>query len=372
MKTSTLYLSVACAVWASLGNQAPRAVEAGVIPWSYNAIFGYGPIFPRRYGYSAGYTPMYGGPMYGGPMYSSPMGWGANYGFSSPGSAAWAPQMAPVTTYYGPAYYGGGSVNASCGCNPCGYSACDPCAGGCPGGDCSTNTSTYSPSPEPQPDGNRTEVTPTFKPTPAEDTSTPETADDFVPVERREEDTDFISPRSENKPGTGRSTIPEAGNPSTIPNNSGSSTIPDRTEILPGQSQPEVSPIAPMTRPVVPANESTIPDARMRSTIPNGGNSTIPNNSTLPNRPFPGETDAPEFRQPVKPAPVEPSSEEILPVIPSVKLKPLEIQPTPAAALVVERKRISLKTGYRPEQVSRISVPSQPVLESGASRLAIR
>lgn len=362
MKTSTLCLSVALALWATLGSEAPRAAEAGVIPWSYNAVFGYGPIFPRRYGYTAGYAPMYGT-----PVYSSPMGWGANYG---PGSAAWTPQMAPVTTYYGPAYYGGGVVNAGCGCNPCGYSACDPCAGNCPGGDCSTNTSTYSP--DPQQEGNGTEVTPTFKPTPVEETRTPETADDFVPVERREEDTDFISPRSENKPETGRSTIPDAGSPSTIPNNSGSSTIPDRTEILPGQLDPEVTPMAPITRPVVPSNGSTIPDASSRSTIPNGGTSTIPNNNTLPNRPFPGETDAPEFRPPVKPAPVEPSSEEILPVIPSVNLKPLEIQPAPAAALVVERKRISVKVGYRPEEVSRISVPSQPVLESGASRLAIR
>ncbi|MBT5018430.1 hypothetical protein OAF98_02385 [Planctomicrobium sp.] len=348
MSKTTFRFIAALTIASSLGVSLPKHVEAGAIPWTYNAIFGYGPMFPRRHGYTAGYSPMYSGMNIWGANYGQ--AYSANYG----PSMGWSPS---VTSYYGPSYYGGGSVysSASCGCNPCGVSACDPCGGnsGCPNGNCASTEGTYSPAPVKNNGNNSSEVTPTFKPTSPEKVA-PDPADDFVPVDRRE--SEFVSPRS-------NSTIPNTptnlGTDSTIPDNlnsngNGTSTIP----------------MSPIERPMAPGNntESTIPNINNRSTIPENNSSTIPENtrSTIPENPA-----SREFPPPIsRPAPTEPSSNEVIPG--NTNVEPLELELIPVARVVVERKRVSMKAGYRIPIVSRIDVPTDRILEAGSSNLAIR
>lgn len=319
---------------------APASVEAGVIPWTYNAIFGYGPVFPQRYGYPPGYVAM-------SPASGGWAGYGPGYYGSS---MAWRPAATPMTVSYGPSYYGGGVVyGGGCGCDPCAVSSCDPCGGGCATGNCSTSGVNYSPAPVSE-EKEEAEVTPTFKPTNPEKSSSPETSDDFVPVERRENE--FISPRT-NTTIPESSTIPNAE--STIPGGAtgeGTSTIPSAGETNTGGST------------TIPNVNSTIPDVNERSTIPGGGNSTIPsdNRSTIPS--------AREFPPPInRPAPTEPTAEE---VIPSTSVEPLELELIPVSRVVVDRDRVSMKAGYRIPSVARIQVPATPVLEAGSSSVVIR
>lgn len=112
------------------------SADAGVIPWVYNSIFGYGPMYggygPAYPTHTAGYAPAaYGYSPYAtwGTGYS--LGYAPNFsaGFASPYSVGYT----PYSTYYG------GSLDG-CGCNPCGCSNCGSLGcSNCSNGDCSTN-----------------------------------------------------------------------------------------------------------------------------------------------------------------------------------------------------------------------------------------
>ena len=91
--------------------------EAGIIPWVYDSIFGYG----------------WGGGGYG-------MGYGGGYAYSAPYSGYAAP--VGYTTNYG-GDYGGWSVADNCCCSPC----VDSCGGGCGPGGCAPATSIESAKP---------------------------------------------------------------------------------------------------------------------------------------------------------------------------------------------------------------------------------
>lgn len=120
--------------------------EAGVIPWLYDSIFGYG--WGGGYGggmqYGAGYGGGYGGgygmgnaaPVYSSPAYSAPVM-----------SAPVAPVDGTYNAHYGPSLgyydYGYGSTyvvdSGSC---------CVPCSA-CTTGDCATSIESAKPAPQP-------------------------------------------------------------------------------------------------------------------------------------------------------------------------------------------------------------------------------
>ncbi len=388
MNTSR-FMIAALLVASSFGMSEPRQAQAQY-GWGQNAY--YGPAYPRRvrYRYTARYTPRYG--VRAG--YRAPMNWGANYGSHyGPVASSILPEAylrpSSCTSNYGAAYYGGGFVSSGSGCNTCGYSACSPCGSGCSSGNCSTGNcatgncasgncstvsgSSYSPDPEPVTNADHTtrEVTPTFKPATPEKAPVPDPNDDFVGVNRRENDNEssggFVAPATSEPPVP--STIPNPS-PSTIPsgNSEGSSTIPDNSEVVPDLGGTSTTPMAPITRPMTPAGESTVPGAGGESTIPSGEKTTIPES-----KPFPVDSSSPSFRTPLKPAPSEPTTEEVVPgLLPETSVKPLRVEPIPVAGLVVERKRVVMQASYRLPTLSRIDVPTQPVLEAGSTKLVIR
>jgi hypothetical protein len=109
---------------------APRSSEAGVIPWTYNAIFGPGPVFGWRQAYYSGYAPYYS------------TGYAPFYGYRARYSASYA---------YGVPYYGGMNNSGCCGVanytpdwgsgccapvNPCCGTCVSGCDSGCVGGAC--------------------------------------------------------------------------------------------------------------------------------------------------------------------------------------------------------------------------------------------
>jgi len=124
----TRSLAALFCVSALLG--APTRSEAGVIPWMYDSIFGYG----NYGGYRAGYG-----------------GWGAGYGGYTTG---YAPFYSGYTASYGLAYGGGGNCCATTAnyapwtgygygsgcCSPCGSSCGNACGGSC-GTGCDTGCS---------------------------------------------------------------------------------------------------------------------------------------------------------------------------------------------------------------------------------------
>jgi hypothetical protein len=98
---------------------APRSSEAGLIPWTYNAIFGPGPAFGWRQAYYSGYAPYYSA------------GYAPYYGYRARYSASYA---------YGMPYYGGMNSSGCCGVANYtpnwGYGCCapvNPCCGTCVG-----------------------------------------------------------------------------------------------------------------------------------------------------------------------------------------------------------------------------------------------
>jgi hypothetical protein len=168
------------------GLAMPRGADAGLIPWLYDSIFGYGPC--HGFGYPQPYAP---------PM------WSPQPGFA-PG---------PMTSFYGPVATGYG--------NPC-PDPCDPCGIGTfqSGGESDTR---YFPPTDDRGD-EPTEATP-----PEPEDRTPRTfdepeTDDFTPATPRERDTpppardesDEVLPEPFRRPapadpsGTDR---PEAGEP---------------------------------------------------------------------------------------------------------------------------------------------------------------
>ena len=128
-----------------LGTAAPT--QAGVIPWLYDSIFGYGwggSGYGGGYGggmpYSAGYNGGYGSgmsysPVYSAPAYSAPM-------MSSPAAPAdgfYQSHYGPSLGYYDGGYSSGYVADSSCCCTPCSS------------GDCATSIQSGKPEPAPTP-----------------------------------------------------------------------------------------------------------------------------------------------------------------------------------------------------------------------------
>lgn len=223
---------------------APSRSEAGVIPWMYDAIFGYGHAgYGGGYsgggyggGYMTGYAPAYP-PRYVARMYraSYAFGGGDSYGYGA-------------TTNYAPWY--GYSAGGAC-CSPCGTSACSPCGTGacgggacgtgcengcgtgCSGGNCGGSGSTNVPSTQPNVN-ERTGPTPTWA-SPANEKNAP--ADDFR------------SSSGAPRPAAG------AGSPGTTPFNSYNPNAPN---VEPNNSAPNFKP-AP-GEPGTPRREKTNED----------------------------------------------------------------------------------------------------------------
>ena len=120
--------------------------EAGIIPWTYNAIFGpVGSTFAARptYGYGANYGASYGGNACCGTTanyYSAGYApYTTNYGYTTsytPYYAGYAPYTAGYSAY---GCNNCGTCN-SCnnGCNTCGYGCATNCCNNCASGDCGT------------------------------------------------------------------------------------------------------------------------------------------------------------------------------------------------------------------------------------------
>jgi hypothetical protein len=195
--------------------------SAGVIPFVYNAIFGYGPIVPRPYAapyqvgyapqvYSMGYAPYAGGYTVG---YAPNFGEGfSQFSYSAGYGPAWG---GAVTSLYGPAWDG-------CGCNPC----CNPCGGACSncaGGDCGTGgaQSNYGPNT----DG---------EPTPAKDSTQELPKDQF-----QQRESVPIPSRNQNQPGNAPGWNNSTDRPAT-PANSGVTE-----EVLPNLQTPRPAPGEP-------------------------------------------------------------------------------------------------------------------------------
>ncbi len=125
------------------------SAQAGLIPWTYNAIFGpVGSTFaPRGSYYRGAYYGGYAPAAVGGAC--NTCNYGAGYGYTSNYYSGYAP-------VYGSSYgVSGMSYGNGCGCSPC---ATGNCVGGCATGNCSS----YSPA-----------TGTTSVPTPANPTPTP-------------------------------------------------------------------------------------------------------------------------------------------------------------------------------------------------------
>jgi hypothetical protein len=148
---------------------APTTSHAGLIPWTYDAIFGYGPAWRGGY-YSAGYAPYYG---YGAGY--------APYGYSAPYYGGVVAPACPggncgVVANYAPDIYGCCAPVNPC-CNVC-PGPCDGCSGpNCTG--CNVATTPSEPQMNSVPEKTPTEAPSTYAPR----TSTP--PDDFSEAERR-------------------------------------------------------------------------------------------------------------------------------------------------------------------------------------------
>ncbi|MCA9080095.1 MAG: hypothetical protein KDA58_06020 [Planctomycetaceae bacterium] len=169
-----LLLTAACSL-------PTASAQAGVIPWVYDAIFGYhGPAWGGRY--MGGY-PAYGWGGYGGyasygyaPSYSVGYGYAPGYvgGYGASAGCGGCGTGYSVSANYGWSGYG-------CGCaTPCG---CSPCSGGCSTGDCGVTNYAPAATDDPQPTTSGTPSTFRKKELPT---------DEFTPV----------TPGSDFRPGT--------------------------------------------------------------------------------------------------------------------------------------------------------------------------
>jgi hypothetical protein len=186
---------MACLFAGSCLAAVPNTSQAGIIPWMYDSIFGYGPAFGgyRTAYYGGGYAPAYPA------SYSYPAYGGYGYGGGGCSSCGVTANYAPS---YG-AYYGGyGGYDMSYGgsgcCAPC--NSCAPCGGGCNtgcsscggggcstcgtpgGGDCSTGSNSYS-TPTAPPTNSSSGRTPTYA-DPADRSNEPP-ADEFTNAKNR-------------------------------------------------------------------------------------------------------------------------------------------------------------------------------------------
>jgi len=348
-----------CAVLG--GVSSASSLQAGLIPWAYNSVFGYGPVFPGRYGYA----PAYG---YGNGI-------------------AMGPTAMPVSSYYGPSdwgwggfagygYGGSGNCNPCGGCSPCGNS-CDPCGGGC--SNCADQCgSSYAPAPQNNSPSEPTPASP--KPAPPANPNPPANRND-VPTDdfRPARPLDNSSPSFPNNtiPG-GNSTIPRGTPPSggspAGSGNPGGGTIPGGSSIpgggtIPGGSTP---------------GGGTIP-----------GGSTLPDSGLPPLNPNTPATDGTErlFRMPLEdraPAPSDPVPTDALSPMPEpapdnnselpepLELKPnVQIRPMPTesrlglvAELKIRRQRVILDRADDQPSVTRMTVLPRPTIEATADVLA--
>lgn len=131
---------------------ADRPVEAGVIPWMYDAIFGPVGSMHSRYGYSgmygAGYAPApYQVGFFGGPLYNPiPIG-GSGMGYPAPAGGCSSCQTAMYAP--GPAMGEFGACCSPCGAGGCGPGGCGPNGCGVAGG-CDANVPAGTPTPLPE------------------------------------------------------------------------------------------------------------------------------------------------------------------------------------------------------------------------------
>ncbi|WP_437221697.1 hypothetical protein SH661x_002435 [Planctomicrobium sp. SH661] len=302
----------------ALGGGMTSSADAGIIPWTYNAVFGT--------------TPMYGGYAYGAPAY----GYSAAYAPAFTTTSYYSPRWTTYTAGYVPAFsyssYGAGFANygyaapcAPCGCNPCSCASgsCGDCvSGNCASGNCASGNCAsgncgagYAPDinngPTPEPTRAAPSNPPAANPPPAT-TTPPERnnppADDFRPVPPRTNDTTIPS-----IPNTGTS-IPPSSFPNS--NNSGSSGL--------NSTIPNPAPNSNSTAPLFESGDGF----RIPSTTPN-------------------------------PAPVEPAipdSNEVLPLGTEVLPAPLDLDSVPVASVTVNRQRIVTQTTYQNRAMTRMEV----------------
>ncbi|HWL07155.1 MAG TPA: hypothetical protein VNQ76_01965 [Planctomicrobium sp.] len=353
--------------------------QAGLIPWSYNAIFGYGPVFPNRY-----YA--------GAPM--SPYGSGGmTYAAGYPGTFSGG---VPVTSYYGSSDWGWGGFAqqgfsgqgfSGDGCNPC-RPVCNPCGpvcnpcgnGSCADGNCGNACeSGYSPS---------IQNGPTPEPTPA-DRNPPKTSPPPAnpPAPRNEPPLDEFRPAptgNDNRPISPNSTIPRGPAPDNF--GGGNSGFGNPEINNPGMNPPANN--VPSSIPPINPNLGT-PSSTVPSTIPGmnpaGGNpagSTIPDPGGLtpPARdPAPADGTTNLFRMPVEsnkpestdilPEPIEtpkPTRPEPVPTEPEAHVHPLPMNQNlgVVANIQIRRQRVILDRAEALPTVVRMNVAPRSVTES--------
>lgn len=272
--------------------------SAGIIPWTYNAVFGYGSPWSGAYGYQG----------YGYPGYS--VGYAPDYMAGRTYTAGYAPYY---SAGYAPVYSagypqagcaGGCGVSTSyapsgCGCSPC-QNGCSPCSGGCANGDC--GVSNYAPSA-------------TQEPSPAStDAGTKGTPDSSTQTFRKKE-----LPADEFKP-----VVPGSDFRSTPPSERDSVVVPSRDNWS-GTRGTTDAPPAGLT-PATPAAE--------------------------PNEVVPGGL--------IRPAPAEPrndffnESNEVIPG--STETRHLPAPPVANTSFTPARQRLAIHTSYALPTVSRVPV----------------
>lgn len=295
----SLLLCLACCL-------STASVEAGVIPWTYNAIFGTGPMYSGWGGWGAPYGGGYAGygygwgggyPMagyYGGyaaPSYGVAYGPSLSYGYGAYPAVSNCSSCATATVNYAPA----------CGsdCGLCNSGCGSECNAGC--GNCSSGTSTYSP----EPDSNSN-----VQPTPAGTPSTPP-KDDFGPTQNRNNDnTDDVGPST----GTDARGFEL---PARAPANFGEDSVFPSDSVAPasgGSASPSGGTIAPMEDDITPSGGSTI----------------TPEANPFINR-------------------FEPE-----------RIEPLDIEPAVATTTMPIRRRTSFTTRYRVPTAVRVAVTPAP------------
>ncbi|WP_437202385.1 hypothetical protein [Planctomicrobium sp. SH664] len=313
------------------GPSMPATSEAGIIPWTYNAIFGYGPIFGG--GYYGGYG--YGAAPYYNAGYPSTIGYPA-----SPGT---------ISSYYAPwnMGYGGYAYSAgygpACGCNPCG---CDPCGSGCnacgtgdcatgncPGGNCATGNcgATYSPSTTPVPDPNLSKPRQEEEITPRQ--SPPRTYDNNPPGDQFNRVPTYDPQQNWRGNGAGNTNPDNNARPFTplAPDNQRSTNPMEPNDLR--RFDPPVAPVNPMNNapvnPINPINPMGNPPA----------NPNAPAGNLLP------DEEINPFNSPAKP---------------STEVQPLELDSAPIASLKAPRERLVTQASFRAPSVVRLPVAPRP------------